>query len=234
MKLDISRLNLWFFQPAAIALLQLLIHQLASAGQLPNPMAIHWGITMQPDGFVSINEFAITCLVIQLLIWVPLFAASLLVKAKERIKNLLLLVVGMVFWFLTGIVAISLLIQVGAADAAEISFPLPVFAFLILSVPVLLVFLLAMPQVEVGEQVDIKLRGFTVMSFPPAEIVGATVGVVSAREFGGWGIRLTNRKIGFVPSKGPAVKINLQDGTEVSIRNKDPEAIVKQIEELIS
>jgi hypothetical protein len=109
-----------------------------------------------------------------------------------------------------------------------------VFAFLILSVPVLLFYLLAMPQVVVGEQVEIKLRGFTVMSFPREEIVGASVGTVSAREFGGWGIRITSRKIGFVPSKGPAVKIDLQDGTEVSIRNKDPQPLVIQIEELIS
>jgi RNA 3'-terminal phosphate cyclase len=126
------------------------------------------------------------------------------------------------------------LIQVGASDATEISFPLPLFAFLMLSVPVLLVYLLAMPEIVVGEQVDVKLRGFTVMSFSPSEIVSATVGIVSAREFGGWGIRLTTRKIGFVPSKGPAVKLNLQDGTEVSIRNKDPQAIVRQIEDLVS
>jgi hypothetical protein len=234
MKLEISRLNAWLFQPAAIAILQLLIYQLASAGVLPNPMAIHWGITMQPDGFVSISEFALTCLVIQLLIWIPSVVATLWTKAKLRIKNLLLLVLGIVFWLLTGILTASLLIQVGASDATAISFPLPVFVLLIISLPLLLVFLLAMPEIAVGEQVDVKLRGFTVMSFPPAEIVGVSVGSVSAREFGGWGIRLTRRKIGFVPSNGPAVKLNLQDGTEVSIRSKAPEPIVRQIEELIS
>ena len=234
MKLDTSRLNLWFIQPLAILLLQLLIYQLASAGQLPNPLAIHWGITLQPDGFVSTGEFALTSLVIQLLFWVPSVAVSVLVKAKVRIKKLLFLVVGITFWFITGIVTLSVVIQIGASDAYQISFPLPVFAFLILSVPVLLFYLLAMPQVVVGEQVEIKLRGFTVMSFPREEIVGASVGTVSAREFGGWGIRITSRKIGFVPSKGPAVKIDLQDGTEVSIRNKDPQALVIQVEELIS
>jgi hypothetical protein len=72
------------------------------------------------------------------------------------------------------------------------------------------------------------------MNFSPEEIVSASVGVVSARDFGGWGIRLTARKIGFVPSKGPAVKLNLQDGTEVSIRSKAPEAIVASIQDLIS
>jgi hypothetical protein len=91
-----------------------------------------------------------------------------------------------------------------------------------------------MPEVVVGEKVLIRLRGFTIMSFDPDEIVGASVEVVSAREFGGWGIRATTRKIGFVPSKGPAVKLNLQDGTEVSIRSKSPESIVGSIEELIS
>jgi hypothetical protein len=234
MKLDISRLNVWFFQPAAIAILQALVFQLASAGFLPDPIAIHWGITMQPDRLVSVNEFALTVLVIQLFIWIPSVALSVWAKAKVRIKKLLLLVIGIVFWLITGIVATSALIQLGASDAAEISFPLPVFAFLILSALVLLIFLLAMPEIVVGEQVDVRLRGFTVMSFSPAEIVGASVGAVSAREFGGWGVRITTRKIGFVPSKGPAVKLDLQDGTEVSIRSKDPQAIVRQIEDLVS
>jgi hypothetical protein len=169
-----------------------------------------------------------------LLIWLPSVALSIWAKAKVRIKNLLLLVGGIVFWLLTGILTASLLIQVGAADATAISFPLPLFVFIIVSVPLLLVFLLAMPEIVVGESVEVKLRGFTVMSFPPEEIVGASVGSVSAREFGGWGIRLTRRKIGFIPSNGPAVKLNLQDGTEVSIRSKASEAIVRQIEELIS
>jgi hypothetical protein len=234
MKLDTSRVHVWFFQPAAIAILQILVFQLASAGSLPDPIAIHWGITMQPDGFVSISDFALTALVIQLLIWIPSVAVSIRAKAKYRIKKLLLLVIGIVFWLITGIVTLSVLIQVGATDAAEINFPLPVFAFLILAIPASLVYLLAMPEIVVGENVEVKLRGLTVMGFTPAEIVSATVGVVSAREFGGWGVRLTTRKIGFVPSGGPAVKLNLQDGTEVSIRNKDPEAIVRQIEDLVS
>ena len=234
MKLDISRLHVWIFQPAAIAIFQILIFQLASAGSLPDPIAIHWGITMQPDGFVSISEFALTALIVQLLIWAPSVALSVWANAKVRIKKLLLLVVGIFFWVITGIITTSALIQVGASDAAAISFPLPVFAFLMLSVPVLLIFFLAMPEIVVGEQVDVKLRGFSFMSFPPEEIVSAAVGAVSAREFGGWGVRLTTRKIGFVPSKGPAVKIYLQDGTEVSIRNKDPQAIVRQIEDLVS
>jgi hypothetical protein len=234
MKLDNSRLNVWFLQPAAIAILQVLLFQLASADLLPDPIAIHWGITLQPDRLVSINEFAITALVIQLLIWIPSVAVSIRTKAKFRIKKLINLVIGIVFWLITGIVATSALIQIGASNAAEISFSLPLFIFLILSVPVLLIFLLAMPEIVVGENVEVKLRGFSVMNFPPEEIVSADVDTVSAREFGGWGVRLTTRKIGFVPSKGPAVKLNLQDGTEVSIRSKDPQAIVRQIEEIIS
>lgn len=234
MKLDISRLNVWFFQPVAIAALQLLIYQLDSTGQLPNPMAIHWGITMQPDGFVSIGGFALTFLVIQLVIWIPSFVLSIWVSAKVRIKNLLLLVAGIVFWLISGIVAISLLIQVGVSDATDVRFPFPVFASLIVFAPLLLIFILAMPEVVVGENIEIKLRGYTVMSFPPAEVVGVSEAVASARDFGGWGVRLTLRKIGFIPSSGPAVKLILKDGTEVFIRSNAPQAVVKQIEEVIS
>ena len=234
MKLVLRRLNVWLVPPLAVAGLQALIYSWDFAGQLPNPMAIHWGITMQPDGFVSVSDFALTVLILQLAIWLPSLAADIWPKSKIRIRNLVILVFGIVFWLLTAILCVSLFIQVGATDAAAVDFPWPVFAVLLLSILFLLGFLLSMPEVLVGENVQIRLRGLTIMSFDPEEIVSASVGVVSAREFGGWGIRLTTRKIGFVPSKGPAVKIYLQDGTEVSIRSKEPKAIVASIEDLIS
>jgi hypothetical protein len=197
-------------------------------------MAIHWGITMQPDGFVSVSEFALSVLILQLVLWLPLLLADVWPKSKTRIRILVVLVLGIVFWLVTSILCVSLFVQIGAAAAAAVYFPWPLFAVILLSVPVLLAFLLSMPEVVVGKDVQIRLRGLNIMSFGPEEIVSASVGVVSAREFGGWGIRLTTRKIGFVPSKGPAVKLNLQDGTEVSIRSKDPKAIVTSIEDLIS
>jgi hypothetical protein len=234
MKLGLKRLNTWLVPPLAIAGLQVLIYSLHFAGQLPNPMAIHWGITMQPDGFASVSDFALTVLIAQLALWLPSIAADIWPKSKIRIRNLVILVFGIVFWLVTAILCVSLFIQVGATDAAAVDFPWPVFVVIVLAVPVLLGFLLSMPEVVVGKDVQVRLRGLTIMSFDPEEIVSASVGVVSAREFGGWGIRLTTRKIGFVPSKGPAVKIYLQDGTKVSIRSKDPKAIVASIEDLIS
>ena len=230
MKFGLKRLNTWLVPPIAIAGLQALIYSLDFSGQLPNPMAIHWGITMQPDGFVSVRDFALTVLIAQLALWLPSIAADIWPKSKIRIRNLVILV----FWLVTAILCVSLFIQVGATDAAAVDFPWPVFVVILLAVPVLLGFLLSMPEVVVGKDVQIRLRGLNIMSFAPEEIVSASVGVVSAREFGGWGIRLTTRKIGFVPSKGPAVKLQLQDGTEVSIRSKDPKAIVASIEDLIS
>ena len=234
MKLGLRRLNIWLVPPLAVAGLQALIYSWDFAGQLPNPMAIHWGITMQPDGFVSVSDFALTVLILQLAIWLPSLAADIWPKSKIRIRNLVILVFGIVFWLVTAILCVSLFIQVGATDAAAVDFPWPISAVLLLSILFLLGFLLSMPEVLVGENVQIRLRGLTIMSFDSEEIVTASVGVVSAREFGGWGIRLTSRKIGFVPSKGPAVKIYLQDGTEVSIRSKDPKTIVASIEDLIS
>ena len=234
MKFGLRKLNIWLVPAVAIAGLQVLINALDVAGQLPNPMAIHWGITMQPDGFVSVGDFALTLLIVQLVLWLPLVVADIWPKSKVRIRNLVMLVFGIVFWLVSAILGVSLFIQIGATDAAAVDFPWPLFAVLFLSIPFLLIFLLSMPEVVVGKNVQIRLRGLTIMSFDPEEIVSASVGVVSAREFGGWGIRATTRKIGFVPSKGPAVKLNLQDGTEVSVRSKTPEAIVSSIEDLIS
>jgi len=234
MKFDLTKLNIWFLSPLAIATLQFFIFQLASQGQLPNPMAIHWGIAMQPDGFVSISQFALTLLIFQLIFWIPALAASLWLKTKVRIKNLLLLVLGIIFWITSLLVSVSLFIQIGANDAEKVQFPVALFAIIVIFIPVILVFFLSMPEIVVADNVDIKLRGLTIMSFTPEEIVSVSEGVVSAREFGGLGIRFTARKIGFVPSKGPAVKLNLQDGTEVSIRSNDPMHSIRLIEDLIS
>ncbi len=234
MKTDWAKLNIWLFPPIAIAALQILILQLNSVGQLPKPMAIHWGIAMEPDGFVSVSEFALTLLIFQSFFWIPSVAASILLKAKVRMKNLLLLVLGMIFWLTSLIISISLFIQIGETDARTIQFPAAVFVLILISVPAILVFFLAMPEIAVSDHVEVKLRGLRIMTFAPLEIVSVSEGVVSAREFGGWGIRFTNRKIGFVPSTGPAVRINLQDGTVVAIRNNDPKTKVSLIEELIS
>jgi hypothetical protein len=234
MNFGLKKLNTWLAPTLAIAGLQVLIYLLDSAGLLPNPMAIHWGITMQPDGFVSVSDFALTVLILQVALWTPSLAADIWPKTKIRIRNLVILVFGIVFWLVTAILCVSLFIQIGATDAAAVDFSWPVFAVLLFAVPVLIGFLLSMPELVIGKNVQVRLRGLTIMSFDPEEIVSASVGVVSAREFGGWGIRLTASKIGFVPSKGPAVKLQLQDGTEVSIRNKEPIAIVASIEDLIS
>jgi hypothetical protein len=234
MKSGLRKFNVWLVPAVAIAGLQVLVNSLDASGQLPNPMAIHWGITMQPDGFVSVGDFALSVLIVQLVLWLPLVVLDVWPKSKIRIRNLVILVLGIVFWLVTVILGVSLVVQIGATDAAAVDFPWPLFAALVLSIPFLLIFLLSMPEVVVGKNVQIRLRGLTIMSFEPKEIVSAYVGVVSATEFGGWGLRATTRKIGFVPSKGPAVKLNLQDGTEVSLRSKTPEAIVSSIEELIS
>lgn len=234
MRSGLRKFNIWLVPAVAIVGLQVLINSLDASGQLPNPMTIHWGITMQPDGFVSVGDFALSVLIVQLVLWLPLVVLDVWPKSKIRIRNLVILVLGIVFWLVTVILGVSLVIQIGATDAAAVDFPWPLFAALIISIPFLLIFLLSMPEVVVGKNVQIRLRGLTIMSFEPKEIVSAYVGVVSATEFGGWGLRATTRKIGFVPSKGPAVKLNLQDGTEVSVRSKNPEAIVGSIEELIS
>ena len=101
MKLGLRRLNIWLVPPIAIAGLQVLIFWLDAAGQLPNPMAIHWGITMQPDGFVSVSEFALSVLILQLVLWLPLLLADVWPKSKTRIRNLVVLVLGIVFWLVT-------------------------------------------------------------------------------------------------------------------------------------
>lgn len=234
MKFDPRRLITWLVPPVAIVGLQILISTLNAAGQLPNPIAIHWGVTLRPDRLVSIEEFALTGLIIQFALWVPSLMADLWPKSKLRIKNILTVVFGIVFWLITAIILISIFIQIGASDASTIDFPWLVFAVILISVALVIAFFLSMPEVVVGDSVQVKLRGLNIMSFDPDEIVSASVGAVTAREFFGWGLRLTTRKIGFVPSSGPAVKLELQDGTQVFIRSNGPARVVHLIQELIS
>jgi hypothetical protein len=115
-------------------------------------------------------------LILQLVLWLPLLLADVWPKSKIRIRNLVVLVFGIVFWLVTAILCVSLFIQVGATDAAAVDFPWPVFVVILLAVPVLLGFLLSMPEVVVGKDVQVRLRGLTIMSFDPEEIVLLVIG----------------------------------------------------------
>ena len=59
MLLSFSRINRVFLTPASAALFLGWVSFLIASGALPDPVAIHWGITGQADGFISRDSYLI-------------------------------------------------------------------------------------------------------------------------------------------------------------------------------
>ena len=57
MQLSFLRLNRVFLIPASAALFLGWVLFLIASGALPDPVAIHWGITGQADGFISRDSY---------------------------------------------------------------------------------------------------------------------------------------------------------------------------------
>ena len=208
----VGALNLWAF---------------ANEDRFPNPMATHWGITGQPDGFASLvthmtwTNFGLGLVA---LIWLIVT----FIKTPVAIKRIFLLIVGYLFAVLFLLMTYLLVIQLDVTDPTAIRFGGWMLLFL---APVLglLPLMLSMPKVTISEQLKISLLGFPLLTLDLAQVNGAAISKVRASDFGGWGLRYANKTTAFVPSSGSALQLDLQDGTKVLIRNDDPQELVDLI-----
>lgn len=210
-----------------LAIVALNVFAFANAERFPNPMATHWGLNGQADGFASLEtHMAWTNFGLGLVALIWLVVA--VIKTPAAIKRIFLLIVGYLFTVLFVMMTYLLVIQLDVTDPAETSFGGWILLFL---VPVLglIPLMLARPRVEISDQVEVRLRGFAILRLPLSEISQAQVGDVRASDFGGWGIRYSNKTTAFVPSSGPALLLVLADQTKVLIRHDQPQQLVDQI-----
>ena len=191
---------------------------LVNSNLLPDPVAIHWGITLQPDGFATLSQY----LTINLGILGFLVLANLSLKVWLRELPLVNKLVGLatagIYWLLIAILIAATVIQVAVTDARASSFPVAMIAIILLLIPISLWLFLAFPEIDLDNKLKVKLRGLKIVEVDYSKIQSFRIENISPWYFGGFGLRIRGKKIAFVPSKGKALILTLRSGEELAIR----------------
>lgn len=205
----------------------ILFRALIASGDIPNPLAIHWGFSGQPDGFSDANAylFGVTVFYLAMLFLLSYFG---FVLRRRLLQPLLFGLTGLMFSFLFLLFSLTVLIQVGIeAEEAALS---PWMILAILTIPLGLAVLgLRKPQVDVGGELIVKLGSISALRLQLGSITAAKQTELRAIDYGGLGIRYAKKTLAFIPSGGPGVLIHTNFGESVAIRTDKPEELVAKI-----
>ena len=227
MLLSFSRINRVFLIPASAALFLGWVSFLIASGALPDPVAIHWGISGQADGFISRDSYLI---VVAPAILIPLALQILfhwLQRKSPLIRKFMTAVFSIIYWMLFVIMFFATASQAGSLDSAQSSFPISMIVFLLVLIPMSLWFSLAFPSIEIGNDLVVRLRGIKVVSIPMKDVHAVETALMNSWNFGGLGIRVSGRTIAFIPSKGEGVVFSLHTGEKIAIRSKQASEVSK-------
>lgn len=220
--------------PAIAALIFVLI-AIALRDRLPDPLAIHFGISGTADGFMG---FWPAVALNASLILIPAVIALLFGRGL-RDKGL----TGVFLWLPIGFTALFfaistylLLIQLDLQAGEVASLNANFFLLLFLPLIVLLPLLLTKPKVDIGEdQLTIGSLGIPLARVPFLDIKKVGVEELKASEFGGWGLRINfSGDVAFLPSSGQALSITRVHGNKILIRSDEAEKLKSQIERKLS
>ena len=227
MLLSFSRINRVFLTPASAALFLGWVSILIASGALPDPVAIHWGITGQADGFISRDSYLI---VVAPAILIPLALQILfhwLQRKSPLIRKFMTAVFSIIYWMLFVIMFFATASQAGSLDSAQSSFPISMIVFLLVLIPMSLWFSLAFPSIEIGNDLVVRLRGIKVVSIPMKDVQAVETALMNSWNFGGLGIRVSGRTLAFIPSKGEGVVFSLHTGEKIAVRSKQASEVSK-------
>jgi len=226
MQLSFSRIHRVFLIPASAALFLGWVWFLTSSGSLPDPVAIHWGLSGQADGFLARDSYM---LVVAPTILIPLVLQVLFYVLQRNlplIQKFVAVVLSIIYWMLFVIMFFVTISQVGLLDAAQSNFPVLLLAVLLILIPISLWFSLAFPSMEIGTELTVRLRGIKVLSVPMKEVLGVETTSMSSWNFGGLGIRLSGKTLAFIPSKGEGVVFSLVTGEKIAVRSKQASEVL--------
>jgi|LakMenEpi03Aug12_release.lakeMendotaPanAssembly.Ray.scaffolds.fasta_scaffold533025_2 hypothetical protein len=227
MQLSFLRALRVFLIPASAALFLSWVWFLIGSGGLPDPVAIHWGLSGQADGFLARDSYL---LVVAPAILIPLMLQVLfyvLQKNVPLIRRFVAVVLSMIYWMLLLIMFFATISQVGLLDAGQSTFPVLLLAVLLIMIPVSLWFSLAFPSIEIGTELVVRLRGIKVLSVPMQDVLGVETASMSSWNFGGLGIRVSGKTLAFIPSKGEGVVFSLHTGEKIAVRSKQASEVLK-------
>jgi hypothetical protein len=226
MQLSFSRIHRVFLIPASAALFLGWVWFLTSSGSLPDPVAIHWGLSGQADGFLARDSYM---LVVAPTILIPLVLQVLfyvLQRNMPLIQKFVAVVLSIIYWMLFVVMFFATISQVGLLDAAQSNFPVLLLAVLLIFIPISLWVSLAFPSIEIGTELTVRLRGLKVLSVPMKEVLGVETTSMSSWNFGGLGIRLSGKTLAFIPNKGEGVVFSLVTGEKIAVRSKQASEVL--------
>ena len=229
MQLSFSRLNRVFLIPASAALFLGWVLFLIASGALPEPVAIHWGITGQADGFISRDSYLV---VVAPAILIPIALQVLfhwLQRKSPLIRKFMTAVFSIIYWMLFVIMFSATTTQVGSLDSSQSSFPASMIVLLLVLIPLSLWFSLAFPSIEIGNELVVRLRGITVLRVPTKDVQTVETASMNAWNYGGLGIRVSGRTLAFIPSKGEGVVFSLHTGEKIAVRSKQASEVSKLV-----
>jgi hypothetical protein len=220
MPFSFSRVNRLFLTPVSALLFLGWVYLLIASAAIPDPVAIHWGITGRADGFISRDSYMLVVAPAILIPWLLQTLFYLLQKKLPLIREFVGAVLSMIYWMLFVIMSSATAIQVGGQDATQVSFPVFLLAFLLILIPFSLWFSLAFPSIELGNELVVRLRGIKLLSVPMKDVQAVETASMSSWNFGGLGIRVSGKTLAFIPSKGEGVVFSLQSGEKIAVRSK--------------
>lgn len=203
-------------------------NSLQSAGLLPAPLATHWGPSGEADGFSSLNEHlwaAGAAFLIPGAIWAVVI---LYPRIPSTIRIVLMLVTGVLFATMAGIQIAAIDSQIGLLDARDSALEFPLLVFLA-PVAVLLILFMAKPRIDVGESLTVYLRGIPMFRAEYSEIESARKSVASWKSFGGLGLRVSGKKVAFLPNSGEVIEIVTRKGETVLVRTDSADEELREI-----
>ncbi len=203
-------------------------NSLQSAGLLPAPLATHWGPNGEADGFSSLNEHlwaAGAAFLIPGAIWAVVI---LYPRIPSTIRIVLMLVTGVLFTTMAGIQIAAIDSQIGLLDARDsvLEFPLLV---VLAPVAVLLILFMAKPRIDVGESLTVYLRGIPMFRAEYSDIESARKSVASWKSFGGLGLRVSGKKVAFLPNSGEVIELVTRKGETVLVRTDSADEELREI-----
>jgi hypothetical protein len=197
----------------------------------PDPVAIHWGISGEPDGFGSLDDqlaLSIFTLLAVGLIWVALVYLG---RIPNSVRILFLAVTGSLWLLLFGIFNYTLVIQLGLEDARDARIGILLFLLLLLIPLILVPWLLSKPQISLGEKLRVSYWNIPLFSADYNQIEHAGEAEARARDFGGLGVRYANKTTAFLPSGGPALELRLRTGEKILIRTDNASQLVRELQD---
>ena len=139
------------------------------------------------------------------------------------------MVTGVLFATMAGVQIAAIDSQIGLVDARDsvLEFPLLV---VLTPVAVLLILFMAKPRIEFGESLTVYLRGIPMFRVEYSEIESANKSEASWKSFGGLGLRVSGKKVAFLPNSGEVIEIVTRRGETVLVRTDRADEELRELE----